>query len=302
MKLMNIERLSLDQMRAFALVAELGSFSEAARHLNRAQSAVSYAVATLEKQLGVVVFDRTGYRPALTPAGRAVLSDIQAILIRTDHLMARTRALAQGLESDLDLVVDVLFPFPALIKTLDAFQSSYPTVNLRVFSDALGAVPERVQGSKQALGIIVTLAHVPSGLDGFRLSDIELVHVAAPNHALSQRTEALTDNDLNDHLQLVLTDRSNLTQGQDYGVHARRTWRLSDLWTKHQLLKVGMGWGSMPLSTVAEDLQLGNLKQLQLARYPSGLHTLPVHCVYRSDASQGPATRWLIDWLKGLDY
>lgn len=299
---MNIERLSLDQMRAFALVAELGSFSEAARYLNRAQSAVSYAVATLERQLGVVVFDRSGYRPTLTTAGQAVLSDIQAILVRTDRLVARTRALAQGLESDLDLVVDVLFPFPALIRTLDAFQSAFPTVNLRVYSDALGAVPERVQASKQALGIIVTLTSVPAGLEGFRLSDIELVHVAAPEHPLSQREDALTDNDLNDHLQLVLTDRSNLTQGQDYGVHARRTWRLSDLWTKHQLLKAGMGWGSMPLSTVAEDLRLNQLTQLRLERYPNGQHTLPVHCVHRGDATQGPASRWLVDWLKKVNY
>ncbi|MCG8464834.1 MAG: LysR family transcriptional regulator [Xanthomonadales bacterium] len=299
---MNIERLSLDQMRAFALVAELGSFSEAARYLNRAQSAVSYAVATLEKQLGVVVFDRSGYRPSLTTAGRAVLTDIQAILVRTDRLMARTKALARGLESDLDLAVDVLFPFPALIRTLDAFQTAFPTVNLRVFSDALGAVPERVQNNKQALGITVTLSQVPEGLDGFRLADIELVHVAAPAHPLCQQNTPLSDNDLNDHLQLVLTDRSNLTRGQDYGVLARRTWRLSDLWTKHQLLKAGMGWGSMPLSTVAEDLKLKALTQLKLERYPNGQYTLPVHCVHRGDTSLGPAARWLIDWLKSLSY
>ena len=50
---MNIESLSIDQMRAALAVAELGSFSGAARRFSRAQSAVSYAVMTLERQLGV---------------------------------------------------------------------------------------------------------------------------------------------------------------------------------------------------------------------------------------------------------
>ncbi|GAB4199353.1 MAG: LysR family transcriptional regulator [Wenzhouxiangellaceae bacterium] len=299
---MNIERLSLDQMRAFALVAELGSFSEAARHLNRAQSAVSYAVATLEKQLGVSVFDRSGYRPALTQSGEAVLKDIQGILVRTDRLLARSRALAQGLESDLEFVVDVLFPYPALIETLHAFQEAFPTVNLKVFSDTLGAVPERVLQSSQVIGISATLPTLPNGLEGYRLHDIQLVHVAAPNHSLAQSRGPLADTDLQDHLQLVLTDRSNLTLGQDFGVHARRTWRLSDLWTKHQLLKAGMGWGSMPLSAVTSDLEDGTLQQLELERYPGGEHSLPVHCLHRADASQGPAARWMIQWLKSLEF
>lgn len=59
---MNIERLSLDQLRVFVQVADSGSFLAAARKLARAQSAVSYAIATLEEQLGVLLFDRSGYR------------------------------------------------------------------------------------------------------------------------------------------------------------------------------------------------------------------------------------------------
>ncbi|MGC7974414.1 LysR family transcriptional regulator, partial [Salmonella enterica] len=81
---MNIERLSLDQLRDFVQVADSGSFLAAARKLSRAQSAVSYAIATLEDQLGVLLFDRSGYRPQLTSPGVALLADARQVLDHVD--------------------------------------------------------------------------------------------------------------------------------------------------------------------------------------------------------------------------
>lgn len=60
--------LSLGQLRTFAVVVEEGSFSSAARRLNRSQSAITYAVQKLESVVGASLFDRGGYRPELTEA------------------------------------------------------------------------------------------------------------------------------------------------------------------------------------------------------------------------------------------
>jgi DNA-binding transcriptional LysR family regulator len=68
-----IDSLTLDQIRIFLAVAETGSFSKAAKRLHRAQSAVTYGVQKLEAQFGIPLFDRAGYRPVLTEAGRALL-------------------------------------------------------------------------------------------------------------------------------------------------------------------------------------------------------------------------------------
>jgi len=68
-----MEALTLDQIQVFLAVVEEGGFAKAARKLNRAQSAVTYGVQKLEAQIGMEVFDRAGYRPALTEAGRALL-------------------------------------------------------------------------------------------------------------------------------------------------------------------------------------------------------------------------------------
>ena len=75
-------RPTLDQIAVFLAIVEAGSFTAAARKLNRATSVISYAVTNLEAQLGVSLFERAGARrPRLTEAGRAILSDSRGIAL-----------------------------------------------------------------------------------------------------------------------------------------------------------------------------------------------------------------------------
>lgn len=71
---------TFDQLRIFLTVVETGSFAAAGRRLNRATSVISYGVANLEAQLGLVLFERHGTRrPRLTAAGEAVLAEARTI-------------------------------------------------------------------------------------------------------------------------------------------------------------------------------------------------------------------------------
>jgi DNA-binding transcriptional LysR family regulator len=294
---MNIERLSLDQLRAFATVAEAGSFSAAATRLRRVQSAVSYAVAQLEQQLGVELFDRSGYRPKLTPAGQALLADARGILERADGIIARSQALAAGLEGELSLSVDVMFPVEVLAEMLREFGARYPTVNVRLYVDALGAVAERVLNGQCQLGILATLPRIPKGLKGVSMRPVTLLPVAAPTHPLAKRKGAIPAEALREHVQLVLTDRSTLTEGKDYAVFAAHTWRLSDLGTKHALLLAGLGWGTMPSHMIEGDLKAKRLKRLALDTLPPDGERLPVHLIQRADWAGGPASAWMRERL-----
>ena len=89
------------------------------------------------------------------------------------------------------------------------------------------------------------------------------------------------------HTQLVLTDRSSLTKGHDFGVMGARSWRLADLGSKHALLLAGVGWGNMPEPIVREDLAAGRLKRLDLPDATGGLYSL--EAIYRTDRPPGPA-------------
>jgi len=94
-------------------------------------------------------------------------------------------------------------------------------------------------------------------------------------------------------VQLVLTDRSSLTQGQDFGVIGVKSWRLADLGAKHALLLAGIGWGNMPEPMVRADLAAGRLKQLDLPEGSDGFH-YAFHAIYRTDTPPKPAAAWMI--------
>ncbi len=70
------------------------------------------------------------------------------------------------------------------------------------------------------------------------------------------------------HVQLVLTDRSELTVGREFGVMSPLTWRLGDLYAKHAFLLKGLGWGGMPAHAVKQDLQQGRLAKLSIEDLP----------------------------------
>ena len=88
-------------------------------------------------------------------------------------------------------------------------------------------------------------------------------------------------------VQLVLTDRSTLTEGRDFSVIGVRTWRLADLGSKHALLLAGIGLGNMPEPMVRDDLSTGRLKRLDLSEWSGGFYAF--HAIYRTDTPPGPA-------------
>src|SRR5580700_11877142 len=105
-----LDGVSLDQLRTFIAAADEGSFSAAGRKLRRAQSVVSQTLATLERQLGVKLFDRSGRYPRLTDHGQALLNDAKSVADGMDCLKARAKTLREGLEPELSLSIDAMYP------------------------------------------------------------------------------------------------------------------------------------------------------------------------------------------------
>ncbi|MCA3776613.1 MAG: LysR family transcriptional regulator [Burkholderia sp.] len=286
---------NLDQLRAFVAVVEAGSFSGAARRLGRAQSVVSYAVASLEAQLGMPLFERGRRRPQLTAAGEVVLADARRLDMLMGQLQAKTAGLRGGVEAELSLAVDVMFPLPKLVEGMQAFAEAFPTVALNLAIEALGGVMKLVLDGGCALGISGPIPNWPDAIDATSMGAIELLTVAAPMHPLGLRDAPIPLSEAREHTQIVLTDRSKVTDGQSFGIHATRTWKVADLGAKHRLLLAGLGWGSMPMHLIEDDLQSGRLVPVQLADRRTFRYGLSL--IRRADRASGPAAQWLIDYL-----
>ena len=294
-----LDGVSLDQLRTFIAAAEEGSFSAAGRKLRRAQSVVSQTLANLEGQLRVPLFDRSARYPVLTEQGRALLGEAKTVIQGMDGFKARARTLSEGLEPELSVAVDVMFPMSSLTASVGAFKAQFPTTPLRMYVEALGAVVQPVLEGTCQIGIVGSLPVVPEGTRSEALAQVPMTTVAAPSHPLASLPGPLSSTELERHVQLVLTDRTTLSEGRNYGVLATQTWRLADLGAKHAFLKAGFGWGHMPREMVQADLDSGALVALSLAAHQPSTPSIAMYAVYRSDAPPGPAGRWFIAHLKG---
>ncbi|MEZ2416532.1 LysR family transcriptional regulator [Luteibacter sp. RCC_6_2] len=285
--------ISLDYLRTFVAAADHGSFSAAGRVIGRAQSVVSQTIASLEAQLGVTLFERVGRYPRLTAQGTNLLADARRVVTGADALTAKARSFSAGLEPELSIVVDVMFPQRCLTDALGSFKERFPSTPLRLHVEALGRVAELVLDGRCSLGITGTLPFLPPGLAAEPLFSEEMVTVVAPGSRLAGRHGPVAYREVLDETQLVLTDRSSLTSGVDYGVQGKNIWRLADLGAKHAFLRAGLGWGHMPLWLVSEDLKEGRLVRIELEGPSAGL--MPFQATYPTSRLPGPAGRWLLE-------
>jgi DNA-binding transcriptional LysR family regulator len=293
-----LDGVSLDQLRAFIAAVDEGSFSAAARKLHRAQSVVSELVSSLEGQIGVTLFDRSGRYPVLTAEGAVLIADARAIAGGVDGMKAKAKGMASGLEPELSVVVDVLFPIGAMTEAAKEFRVKFPGTPLRLFVEALGGAYQPVLDGTAGLGIVGSLPLVPPDLATERLIAVVMVMVASHDHPLAQINGTIPKAELAKHVQLVLTDRSTLSKGREFGVLSPQTWRLADLFAKHAFLLNGLGWGGMPRHAVQDDIAAGRLVELSIEDVAPGDLVLPMSAVYPTAAPPGPAGRWLIERMK----
>src|SRR6201998_1644150 len=230
-----LDAVSLDQLRTFIAAVDEGSFSAASRKLLRAQSVVSEAISNLEDQIGVQLFDRSGRYPKLTPAGLAILGDARGIIPGGDLLKARAKGMSVGLEPELSVVIDVFYPIDAITQVAKEFREKYPGVSLRIYVEALGGAVKPILDGRCSIGVIGSLPVIPDTLTYERLPGIAFLMVAARDHALASYRGKIPKEVLSKHTQIVLTDRSELSSGREFGGKSPTPGRLGACLCGHPL-------------------------------------------------------------------
>lgn len=291
------DNLSLAQLHVFNEVATHGSMAAAATALGSSASSVAYALDVLEAQLCLALFDRSGYRLALSPEGRALLPRVRVLLREVCTVHAEARGLSQGIESTLTLIHDGLYPVERIVQVLAQFEAQFPDTCLQLRMEPVLAAQRIMLEGGEELGLMVDFtAHDPD-LVIVQQPPITLVAVAAPTHSLATSNSSVCLEMLRDQLQLVMgnTDEEK-AEGPDRGVLSLRTWRMNDLDTKQRLLRAGLGWGSLPYHRAAPDIEQNKLVELHLSQWDGTdrMPSLPACLAYRRSTPRGPAARWLI--------
>jgi DNA-binding transcriptional LysR family regulator len=293
-----LDGVSLDQLRTFIAAADEGSFSAAGRRLRRAQSVVSQTLANLEGQLGVKLFDRGARFTTLSDQGRALLADARAVAGQIDLLKARAKGLSGGLEPDLSVVTDAMFPMAPFLGAVSAFHQQFATTALRLYVESWGAVAQQVLDGRCSVGIVTSMTPAPPRLTHEPLLTVAVPLVVSPQHPLASHRAPIPTAVFAEHIQLVHSESSNRPPAVQYRVLSPQTWLLSDLGAKHAFIRAGFGFGALPLHIVEADLASGALVQIVEEGAPPEGHLITMFAVYRMDKPPGPAGRWFIDRLR----
>jgi DNA-binding transcriptional LysR family regulator len=215
----------------------------------------------------------------------------------TNAFRDTARSLASGLEAELTIVLDSMFPMPAVVEALRAFTAKFPIVPPRIYVQSLGAAAELVLDGTCMIGLLPLIFSDIALLKHFPLLTVDLIPVVAPDHPLAALEGPIDTHVLHRHVQLVLTDRSSLTAGRDYGVLSGRTWRLADLGAKQSMLLAGLGWGNMPSHLVQDDIAQGRLKVIRPMEFDPRVAQLVMCGAYLANRMLGPAGQWMIEHL-----
>lgn len=284
---------TLDQLQILVAVADCGGFSAAARALNRAQSVISYAIANLEEQLQLTLFERTRTRqPGMTEAGLVILEEARRMIADLEALRGRASSLREGLEGELVLAVSRLVPERGLVDVLRDFQANFPTVPLQLHWGSSFMVNDMIEKGAAHLGIGGRPMRVGGRLIFERVGQSFMVPVVASFHVLAQIRRPLSTADVRNETQVVVSDSTGQTQGRDFNVLSLKTWRVNDVTAKHALLKAGLGWGGLPTAVVEDDLREGRLVALSIDTFETS--NFPVFAVWRASRPPGPAARWMV--------
>lgn len=146
--------LNLDQLRALETVADLGSFTGAARKLNLSQSAVSTQIRELEERFGVQLVERLGKRAFATAAGQEIIAQARLVAEEADALATAMRRRRDGWLGRVRLgasATALIYHLPPLLKRLTV---QHPNLELVVTTGTTVGVVERIQRNEIDAGVV----------------------------------------------------------------------------------------------------------------------------------------------------
>lgn len=282
-------RYGPESLHAFVEAAALGSFSAAARRLKKTQSTISTAIATLEADLGLTLFDRSGRYPVLTDDGRKVLGHVQEILAAAERLEQLSIRLADVVEPRLGLVFSDIYQLNPDQHLLHRFEQRFPDIELEWLDAEGDDVLDVVMHGRAQLGLLPQQRQYPSELAVRTLPvRAEMAVFVARGHALAQVGGA-DDAALARHRRICLSG-----DVQRSGPPRGRSWSASDYLMVLEMAEDGFGWAELPRNLVTR-YGRGLLVELPLPGWP---RLVACDAVWRKDTALGPAALWLLDQFR----
>ena len=282
----------VDHLTAFVAVVETGSFSGAARFLNRAVSSISYSLTQLESYCGFPLLERGRKTSELTERGRALFADAKTIVERARRFTTHAASLEKGQETRIRIAVDVLFPSSALCKALKSFADVHQRVRIQLFTSSLNSLWDDLRNGVVDFSLAL-LPAIPLDMEGRSFHQISLSPVAAINHPLAQKKQPLLMADFQRERQIYYVGSPSIDMERSGRIFSSDVWTCNDLEHIRLLIRNALGWCFATDEFFREEIEAGSMRKL--VSLDAQLNpTRAVGAVWPVDRTPGPLGRELI--------
>jgi DNA-binding transcriptional LysR family regulator len=179
--------MELRQLEHFVAAADELQFTRAARRVHVVQSTLSASIRALERELGVVLFNRTTRHVALTDAGRAFAADARRVLAAAAEARNGVRQAEGALRGRLSIGTGQYVGGLNIPELLAKFRAEHPAVEVRLRQDAASVLADELREGRLDVVLAAQPAIVPPDLMATQLSSVPMVLACAPSHRLSGR-------------------------------------------------------------------------------------------------------------------
>jgi len=215
--------MNLPQLRHLVALAELGSFTQAAKHVHVTQPALSRSITQLEAEFGGTLFDRIGHRNEITALGRAVLEHARHVLLEADALWSSVKSQTSGDGGQLVLGLGST-PSELLIEPLMSHMArNLPAPRLTFMRGAQEQQIEELRARTLDASVLHLggFSNVPDDLHIDPLPKLRLGFLCRRDHPMASRTQLGFDALLDWPLVTTLPNQGLIRQMIDcYGPHA----------------------------------------------------------------------------------
>jgi len=255
-----------DNVTVFLAVLDQGSFSAAARTLGRVPSAVSMAVAQLEAELDLILFDRTGREPTPTEAAKALEPAARQLAHQLRMLQGQALSLHQGLERRLSMAIAPELLSASWKAPLAVLAEEFPSLEVEILTAPQADALQMLHSGCVQLALVFerTAIDEKEGFQEFSSETLTAVIAPALLATLARKTQRLRPADLLNLRQVVVVGRDE-EQADPRLLLSRQVWRTDNPQTALSLVQSGLGWGYPPRSLTAPHLGPSTLAGISFA-------------------------------------
>jgi len=265
---MPVNPINIEILEILDAIDRRGSFAKAAEELNKATSALSYAIQKLEEQLSITVFQRQGRRSVLTPAGKVLLEDGRTILMATRQLAEKAREVATGWEPKLRIALESTADYSRFFSVLNNFLNEHESLEIDICESVLNGGWEALEQDRVDL-IVGAPGPVPlqKGFRAVSLSQAPLIPVIAAHHPMARwAQDSQKISEILPEIRRVVTHDTALTSvARNAGLSlGRRILYVQTMDQKIQAQLAGLGVGHLPQQRIQHYLDQGRLFPLAI--------------------------------------